>query len=580
MLKRLLVFLIGCLLLLSCNNDPDIYVNSYSDGTFIGIGDGRGGAIVVSVTIADHVITDIKVISQSESKFAIPCEEQIIAKVIELQTMQGVDAVSGATMTSTGIMTAIQNALDAARGIYISKEETYSDCTCDVVVIGAGGAGLSAAIEAASRGKKVIVLEKQGIVGGNTNFATGGLNAAGTIEQKGRGIDDSPQAHFDDTMKGGHGFNTPALVSRLAEAAPDAVEWLKGLGADMSDVGKMAGSSVPRSHRPSGGAAVGPHLMKILKQSSEGKGIPIRLHNKVTGLLTDKNGGVTGVTVSGIKKDYKIHSKAVIIATGGFGSNANLIGQMRPELKDFPTSNHPGATGDAISWIDQIKADTLHMSFIQTHPTGEKSSHILITEAVRGNGAILVNKEGIRFTNEMVTRDELSAAILKQSGKCAYIVFGEAVRQSLAVIENYIMQRLVSQGETVQELAAAAGLPYDALASTIEEYNICQAAGIDETFGRAAIDMPRSIDAPYYCIEIEPVIHHTMGGIRIDDRARVLHADGTPVQGLFAAGEVTGGLHGDNRLGGNAIADIVVFGRIAGAEAAGATLYQTKKESF
>lgn len=567
MLKRLFIFLAGCILLASCSWDPDIIHDVYADGTFIGVGDGRSGEIVVAVTIEGHVITGIRIVSQAESKFAIPCEEQIIAEVIELQTLDGVDAVSGATLTSNGIMAAIQNALNAALGIYVDDEK-YSDCACDVVVIGAGGAGLSSAIEAASHGREVIVLEKQGIIGGNTNYATGGLNAAGTEEQKANGIEDSTELHYNDTMKGGHGFNSPALVRKLTEGAADAVEWLKGLGADMSDVGKMAGSSAPRSHRPAGGAAIGPHLMKVLKQGSESKAVRIRLHHKVTGLLTDGNGAVTGVRVSYAKGDYKINARAVVIATGGFGANAALITRLRPELNGFPTSNHPGATGDALSWADGVRADTLQMSFIQTHPTGEKSSHILITEAVRGNGAILVNKDGVRFTNEMIPRDELSGAILGQSGRSAYIVFGESVRQSLASIENYIMQGLVVQGETAGQLATAAGLPAGALAGTIAEYNVSQASGIDAKFGRAAIDMPRQIDAPYYCIEIEPVIHHTMGGIRIDDRARVLRKDGTPVPGLFAAGEVTGGVHGDNRLGGNAIADIVVFGRIAGAEAA------------
>lgn len=568
MLKKLLLLLAVCLAVFSCSRDSVHSGERYADGTYSGVGDGRGGGIIVSVTIENHIITDIRIISQSESKFAIPCEEQIIAEVMQRQTMEGVDAVSGATLTSAGIMAAISSALNAARGIIDNGDEVYSDCSCDIVVVGAGGAGLSAAIEAAGKGKSVIVLEKQGIAGGNTNYSTGGLNAAGTAEQKELGIEDSPELHFEDTMKGGHNYNTPALVHTLTEAAADAVEWLKGLGADMSNVGKMAGSSVPRSHRPDGGAAVGPHIMKVLRQGSEASGVPIRLHSTVTGLLTDKNGAVTGVEVSSAKGDYRINSKAVVIATGGFGANAGLIGKFRPELKDFSTSNHPGATGDALSWIDEVKADTLQMKFIQTHPTGEKSSHILITEAIRGNGAILVNRSGKRFANEMLTRDALSNAILSQDGKSAFIVFGESVRQSLAVIENYIMQGLVKEGASIKELASASGLPSEAFEASIKAYNEYQEAGVDAEFGRAAEDMPVQIDAPYYCIEIEPVIHHTMGGIRIDDHARVLRKDGTAVPGLFAAGEVTGGIHGDNRLGGNAVADIIVFGRIAGSEAA------------
>ena len=563
-MKKLLLLLV-CLMSLtavSCSGDYDIPEDSMLDGTFYGVGDGRNGQIVVALTVSGHEITDIKIVSHAELPFAIPALEQIVAEVLSKQTTEGVDAVSGASLTSAGLLQALTNAINASRGIY-SDEEDYSDCSCDIVVVGAGGAGLSAAIEAHSLGKNVIVLEKMGIVGGNTNYSTGGINAAGTEEQAELGIEDSPELHFNDTMAGGHYYNDPDLVHTFTGLAAAAVKWLKSLGADLSDVGKMAGSSVPRSHRPKGGSAIGSHLVKVLKDNTLNDGIPIRLRNEVTSLLTDVNGTVTGVEVSTAKGSYKITAKAVIIATGGFGSNAALIGKFCPELKDFPTSNHPGATGDALEWIEAVQADTTQMAFIQTHPTGDKYSHILITEAVRGNGAILVNREGVRFANEMITRDSLSAAILAQEGKSAFIVFGESVRKSLAVIETYISQGLVKQSGSLDGLASITGLPSAALVPAVEKYNHSQESGVDGEFGRLAADMPRPIDPPYYAIEVEPLIHHTMGGIKIDTKARVLHKDGSPVKGLYAAGEVTGGVHGDNRLGGNAVADIIIFGRIA-----------------
>ena len=562
---------LGISLLAACHaeengmNLPEAAV--MQDGEYEGLGEGRSGMIKVAIEVKNHILMSIRILSQSESKFAQPAEQQIIDAVLEKQTVEGVDAVSGATLTSNGMLTAIGMAIDASKGIQ-QEEATYNDTSCDIVVVGAGGAGLSAAVQAASMGANVIVLEKQGIIGGNTNYATGGLNAAETSVQQKLGIIDSKKSHFDDTMSGGHFLNDSSLVATLVNKAAEAVDWLISLGADMSNVGQLAGSSQKRTHRPDGGAAIGPHLMSVLNKAIQAENISIRTRNTVTA-LTEQDGKVTGVKVSTSKGNYSIQAKSVILATGGFGANLSLVGQYRPELKEFPTSNHHGATGDAFQWVSPLQVPLVHMDQIQVHPTGEAGSHLLITEAVRGNGAILVNRNGVRFANEMWTRDKLSDAILQQTSKNAFLVFDQSVRESLAAIENYAQQGLLTSAETPAELAEALQLPVFAFVETMEKYSLYQTTGEDKDFQRKAEEMPRPLtEAPYYAIEVEPVIHHTMGGIKINARAEVVNQNGKIIPGLYAAGEVTGGVHGGNRLGGNAVADIIVFGQIAGTSAA------------
>ena len=573
-LRYIIALLLSIIIVASCDNrhlETEEQEAIMQDGEFEGLGEGRSGMIKLAIEVRNHIITAIRIISQSESKFAQPAEQQIIDAVLQKQTVEGIDAISGATLTSRGMLTAIGMAIDASKGVW-KEEAEYTDTTCDIVVIGAGGAGMAAAIQAASMGANVIVLEKQGIIGGNTNYATGGLNAAETSVQKSQGIQDSKKSHFDDTMVGGYRLNDSSLVATLVEKAPDAVDWLISFGTDMSNVGKLAGSSQKRTHRPEGGAAVGPHIMAVLSRAVQEKNITVRTRNKVTSLISD-NGKVTGVNVETANGQYRIEAKAVIIATGGFGANLTMVENYRPQFKGFNTSNHNGATGDAFKWVSSLNVPLVDIDQIQIHPTGEKGSHILITEAVRGNGAILVNRQGVRFANEMLTRDKLSDAILGQTGKSVFIVFDQSVRESLAAIENYSQQGLMVTANTTTQLAQALGIPEGAFVETMDKYGKWQASGIDGEFGRKGEEMPRPLNQPpYYAIEVEPVLHHTMGGIKINSNAEVVDSNGKAIEGLYAAGEVTGGVHGGNRLGGNAVADIIVYGRIAGTSAAESVL--------
>ena len=561
----------------SCSSDDndaaELTGQMLQDGEWTGSGEGRSGSIIAKVVVKNHQVELVTIVSQSESVFAQDAINSIVANAIGRQQLMSVevDGISGATLTSTGVIGAINSALQAAMGKQADADKTYSDGMCDIVVVGAGGAGLSAAVAAAETdgSQKIIVLEKQGIIGGNTNYSTGGINAAETDVQRGLGIEDSKQLFYDDIMRGGRYENIPSLVQNLVDHAPVTISWLSGLGADLTDVGLMAGSSVKRTHRPKGGSAIGPHLMKVLKAATEKDNIEIRTLNKVVGLRTATDGSVTGVKVQNADgSSYVLASRAVIIATGGFGANLAMVARLQPSLSGFATLNHPGATGDAFDWVTPLGGSTIQMANIQIHPTAEATNHILITEAVRGNGAILVNHDGERFCNEMDTRDVVSAAILRQRSHEAFLVFDQGVRQSLASIETYANQHLLSQGNTIEELASMVNIPAAALAATVHRYNEQQQAGHDDDFGRSATEMPASLATPpYYAVRVAPAIHHTMGGLSVNAQTQVLRADGTPIPGLYAAGEVTGGLHGANRLGGNGVADIVVNGRLAGIAA-------------
>ena len=571
------ILTLGGLLMTSCSNDDDSATEPtelvLQDGMWTGNGEGRSGTIIVKVTVENHQVTKVTVVNQSESSFAQETINNLCKSAVGRTKEMNVevDGITGATLTSTGVIDAINMALQAAMGKQVDKNKTYKDGTCDMVIVGAGGAGLSAAVAAAetNNGLKIVVLEKEAIIGGNTNSSTGGINAAETDIQKGLGIEDSKQLFYDDIMSGGKYENIPSLVENLVEHAPVTISWLTGLGVDLTDVGLMGGSSVKRTHRPKGGTAIGPHLMKVLKEATTNKGIEIRTSNKVTGLLTAVDGSVTGVKVENANGTaYTLAAKAVIIATGGFGANLDMVTSLQPSLKGFATLNHPGATGDAFGWVTAIGGATIQMANIQIHPTAEATNHILITEAVRGNGAILVNHESKRFCNEMDTRDVVSAAILAQTQGEAFLIFDQGVRKSLASIETYANQHLLKEGATVAELAQAIGVPAADLEATLNRYNTYQKEGVDKDFGRSATGMTASlVTAPYYAVRVTPAIHHTMGGLSVNTDTQVLRADGTPIPGLYAAGEVTGGLHGANRLGGNGVADIVVNGRLAGINA-------------
>lgn len=506
------------------------------------------GRKLVSVITAAAMVLSLAACSSNQAETAAATEKETAAESVAEES-SGEENTEAKEATDT-------------------ETEATGHQQADIVVIGAGGAGMTAAIQAVQDGATdVVVLEKMPITGGNTTRSTGGLNAAGTRYQEAEGIEDSVELFVEDTMKGGKELNDKALVTVMAENSKDAVDWVNDIGGDLSVVGMFAGASVKRIHRPTDTSAVGPMLVKALNAKIEELGIPVLLETEAKEILVDRNGAVCGVAAT--DKDGNemiIDCTAVVLATGGFGGNAQMVVEYKPDLAGFGSTNHSGATGDGIEMAKKLGAAFVDMEQIQTHPTVNPKTQTMYTEGVRGNGAILVNKEGKRFVNELETRDVVSAAILEQTDKECYLLFDQAVRDSLAAIESYIKAGIVTEADTPEELGEALGIDGAVLAETLNTYGSCQAEGKDGDFGRESMELPLN-QPKYYAALCAPAIHHTMGGVKINAGTEVLTESGDTIPGLFAAGEVTGGIHGGNRLGGNAVTDIVVFGRVAGSAA-------------
>ena len=591
-------------------------------GDFTGTAQGLGGDVTVTLTLKDGKIVGCTATGDKET-------EGIGSKVIDsfpaIVAESGsiaVDAISGATVTSNAFVAAAEAALTEA-GLNPEDYKTAiataagEDRTvdADVVVVGAGGAGMTAAISAAADGLKVVVVESQAMVGGNSVRATGGMNAAktplqdkntfgesagvektlaaaegyadnetitalaATVSEQWEAYKANPEGYFDsvelmelDTMIGGKGINNPELVKTLCSNTADSIVWLDSVGASLTSVGAFGGASVKRIHRPVNAEgktlSVGAYIVPILEKNLQDAGVEIILNTTVDTILTDANGaacGVSGVANDGSK--LTVNADAVILTTGGFGANLDMVVSYKPELAGFMTTNAAGIQGQGIKMAEALGAATVDMDQIQIHPTVEANTAALITEGLRGDGAILVNAEGKRFFDEVSTRDKVSAAEIAQPGSYSYLIVDQAMADASNVIQGYIKKGFTTQGETYEELAKALNMDEATFAETMNTWNSYVEAKNDPDFGRTSFANPLNT-APYYAIKVTAGVHHTMGGLKINPAAEVLTEDGSAIAGLFAAGEVTGGVHGANRLGGNAVADFVVFGRIAAQSAA------------
>ena len=592
-------------------------------GDFTGTAKGFGGDVSVTLTLTDGAITGCTAEGKDETEGV---GSQAIAKMpgeIAESGSIAVDGVSGATITSTAIKEAAAAALTAA-GLNpddyktaVEKDAAAEDSTvdADVVVVGAGGAGMTAAITAAAEGKSVVILESQSMVGGNSVRATGGMNAGKTVYQdenefgESAGVEKTlktaaekyadnetitalaktvseqwaayqanPTGYFDsvelmelDTMIGGKGINDPELVETLCANSADAIDWLDEHGITLHNVSSFGGASVKRIHRPVNAegktVSVGSYMIPLLQENCEKAGVKMMLDTTATEILTDANGAAVGVKATGASGEtVTVNAKAVVLATGGFGANLDMVVKYKPELKGFMTTNAPGIQGQGIEMAQAIGAATVDMDQIQIHPTVEANTAALITEGLRGDGAILINEEGKRFIDEVGTRDVVSAAEIAQTGSYSWLVVDQAMVDASSVIQGYIKKGYTVTGATYEELGKAMGVDAAAFAETMEKWNGYVEAKNDPDFGRTSFANPLNT-APYYAVKVTAGVHHTMGGLKINANTEVLNEKGEVIPGLFAAGEVTGGVHGANRLGGNAVADFTVFGRIAGAAA-------------
>ncbi|MDD3429858.1 MAG: flavocytochrome c [Oscillospiraceae bacterium] len=573
-MKKFLAGLLVCALcfsLAACTKDTDnSTTGKFKAGKYTGTAQGYGGEVTATVVLSKDKIDSITVKGDKEtSGIGGKAIEVLPPQMVEAQSTQ-IDVMASATMTSNAIIEAVNAALksagvDPATLTPVNQDngvKTTETVTADIVIVGAGGAGMTAAIKAKQEGNSVVIIEKMPLVGGNTVKATGGMNAAETSVQKNLGIEDSVETFIKDTMDGGKNVNNIKLVTVMAENSADAIDWLAEIGAPLPEVSFSGGATNKRIHRPEGGAGVGSYLVDAFSKNLESMDIPVYLNTTASDIIVT-DGTVTGVKAASQNVDYTFNAKAVILATGGFGANEEMYTKYRPDLAGFVTTNTSGAMGEGIVMAQAIGANLVDIEQIQTHPTVEQGTSIMITESVRGGGAILVNKDGARFANEMETRDVVSAAIIEQEGGYAYLIFDDAQRKALSAIEKYVSADIVKQADTIEGLAVEIGADSATLASTIETWNKAVAGKSDAAYERATgMDVDIST-APYSAIKVAPGVHHTMGGVEIDTATQVIDTDGKVIPGLFAAGEVTGGVHGANRIGGNAVCDIVVFGRIA-----------------
>lgn len=438
----------------------------------------------------------------------------------------------------------------------------------DIIIVGAGGAGMSAALEAKEKGLNPVIFEKMPVAGGNTTKSSSGMNASQTKFQKEQGIEDKNDLFYEETLAGGHNTNDKEMLRFFVDNSASAIDWLDSIGIKLNNITITGGMKEKRTHRPEDGSAVGKYLVTGLVKNVQEKSIPLFVNADVKE-ITQADGKVNGVKVVIDQKDEKtITAKAVVVTTGGFGSNADLIAKVRPDLKGLVTTNQVGSTGDGITMIEKLGGVTVDMDQIQVHPTVQQDKSYLIGEAVRGEGAIMVSNEGKRFVNELNTRDKVTAAINTLPEKAATLVFDSGVKSRVKAIEQYDKMGFVVKGDTIEDLAKAINVPADQLKATMDTWNKAVKDKKDSEFDRTT-GMDNDLSgAPYYAIKIAPGIHYTMGGIKINTNTEVLNKDGQPIAGLFAAGEVTGGLHGENRIGGNSVAEIIIFGRQAGIKSA------------
>lgn len=599
------------------------------NGTFEGKAYGNNGWLTVEVTIKDNKITDIKTPGQRETKYLGDTAIREIGKdVLQYQTLN-VDNVAGATVTSTALKTAIAQAIEKAGGDIaafqkpvpekIKKVAGITKGSADLIIVGAGGAGLSAAVTAKDLGvKNVLVLEKMPVIGGNTLRCASAFNAADPDRQKAlpmtetlkeavvkaisekpvseehaklmadvkakyeaylrsgsKTLFDCPEWHALQTYNGGDKVGHIPLIRQYSNNVLDTLHWMQSKGSPVMDrVSQGAGALWQRTHQLDAPAGLG--LIDPLYQSAVKQGVNFKLGMRVQDLILNDKGRVIGVTATDkVGNKYEFTSKdGVILATGGYSQNKEMRQKSAPHLTpEMVSTNQPGATGDGIVIATRHGADTTGMNYVQVYPLATPGTGALQGRARKMSGlddVIDVNKNGERFVKEDARRDEFVAAIKKQPGGVVYDINDSSIVKPLNSF-NEDVETLVSIGriykeDSLADLAKQLGMPADKLEASVAEFNKMVEAKNDPKFGRKLFDRP-IVKPPFYATPRAPSIHHTMGGLQISTNAQVLDKKGKPIPGLYAAGEVTGGIHGSNRLGGNATADVLTFGRIAAKSA-------------
>ena len=553
-----------------------------------GTGVGKHGDITVAVTFDAGKIQDIKIVKNAENpilakKVFTDLKDQVVAL-----SSTDVDLISGATFSAKGFIDAVNDAAKKA-GVTLAKadkkalkkaaRELPKTSNYDVVVIGAGGAGFSAAITAKNAGANVVLLEKMPAVGGNSLISGAEMNVAKNWVQPKLGInDDSPELHAQDTFKGGDGKGDMKVINVMTHEALDAAKWCRdylGVRFEDDNLFFFGGHSRKRALIPVG--HTGTEFIAKFQAKADELGIPVITNMKAEELIKNKDGRVVGVKATMDGSEYTFNAKGgVVLATGGFGANPEMVKKYNPKIDErFKTTDAPGTTGEALYMAERAGAQLVNMGYIQTYPICDPiSGAIELIADARFDGAIMLNQEGKRFVEELQRRDVLSEAILNQTGRYCWVLWNDkigsisnTVKAHANEYEAFTKQGVMTTCDDLKCIADFTKIPFDQLQKTVKRVSDMAGKGNDKDFNHRSglVDMQQG---KYYVIKAVPSTHHTMGGVRINEKAEALTAEGKVIPGLWAAGEVTGVTHGTNRLGGNAYTDIIVFGRIAGEAAA------------
>lgn len=618
---------------------PEAAASLFKAGEYTAAAAGINGDVTVKVTFSEDAITNIEIVSHNETPGVSDAALTTLPETIVEKQSLNVDTITGATYSSTAVLTAVEDCIRQAggeeavakfkRAVLEDVEVEDKTYEADVVVIGAGGAGMAAAVTANQAGKTVVVIEASGAMGGNTILSGGAFNAsnddyvpltqmsesyANSVKQAlsetpineehaklieavkkeyeeylasgSTALFDSVNWHILQTWRGGDYEADLKLVKTLCENVWDGLEWLKSLGMQFLD-GEftVTGGLWPRAHKPV--EPVGTGFFKTYQAYVDSHDGITMVYNSTAKELIVENGrvvGAKGEAADGSK--FVAKGKAVVLATGGFARNVELRQKYNAEINKWPSldekilsTNAPTVNGDGIFMATAVGAALTQMYNIQLLPLGDPK-----TGALSGNiehdveTRIFVNKEGKRFVNEGGRRDDMTLALFEQTDRTMFIVMdsdtyptGEELNNFGETVNSLVAAGRAYKADTLEELAEKIGVPAENLVASVTEFNrYCKGGdkeGQVDEFGRTLFSTP--IDTPpYYAAARVPTVHHTMGGVVIDENCHVLNESGSIIPGLYAAGEVTGGIHGSNRLGGNALADTVVFGRIAGRNAA------------
>lgn len=558
----------------------------FTPGTYEGTAKGYHGDITLTVTVDENNILEIKSEHTETEGLGDKAVNTLTEAALEKASLS-MDLVSGATYSSQGFLAALEAALVKAgadveklkvkESVEVEKKDQEFDT--EVAIIGGGGAGLAAAVSAHQNGAKVLLVEKMPNVGGNTIISGSAFNAVDPKRQSAQGIEDSVEKHFQQTYEGGDKKGDPELVRVLVENAYPTIEWLESLGMKFTDkVFTVLGALWPRSHKPVEPLGTG-YVNTLMNYINEHKDdITVLTEVEAKELLVDAEGAVTGFLAEGKNGKITVNAKnGVIIATGGFGSNVEMRDQYNtiwPKLTNIKTTNHRGATGDGIIMAEKVNASIVQMENIQLLPMGDPVTGSLSGNIEQGvENRIFVNAQGNRFVDEGARRDVMTKALMEQTDSMMWVIVdqhsyptGDTVNNFNETIDSLVKEGRAYKADTLEDLAKQIGVEPENLVKAVEAFN-ASVDGAKDEFGRTLF-MDKLDTAPFYAGKRVPTVHHTMGGIKITPETRVVDQNGEIIKGLFAAGEVTGGIHGANRLGGNALADVHTFGRIAGATAA------------